>query len=158
MSAFILLTVWVAVTAGVVALLGRRLWARLSPRLRVYLVVAWALTMIGVIQIMFTGVRFEQFDEGALWFATAGLAISLTGAMNLLNLGRYLKDAGVRRVCLGANLATTAVFVAVATHRGAEPPHDPVSVALMTVAVFATFLGSGMHQAVSSPSGSNRVT
>lgn len=158
MSAFILLTVWVAVTAGVVAFLGRRLWAGLSPRLRVYLVVAWALTTIGVIQIMFTGVRFEQFDEGALWFATAGLAISLTGAMNLLNLGRYLKDVGVRRVCLVANLATTAVFVAVATHRGAEPPHDPVSVALMTVAVVATLLGSGMHRAVPSRSGSDGAT
>jgi hypothetical protein len=150
MSAFILLTVWGAVTAGVVALLGRRVWVRLSPRLRIYFVAAWALTTVGVIQILFTGARFEHFDEGALWFATAGLAISLTGAMNLLNVGRYLRDAGVRRVCLGANLATTVVFVAVATHRGTEPPHDPVSVVLMTVAVVATLLGSGMHQAVSS--------
>jgi hypothetical protein len=158
MSAIILLTAWAAVTAAVVAFLDRRLWAGLAPRLRVYLVVAWALTTIGIIQILFTGARFEQFDEGALWFATAGLAISLTGAMNLLNLGRHLKDDGVRRVCLVANLATTAVFVAVATHRGAEPPHDPVSVALMTVAVVATLLGSGLDRAMSSPSGSSGVT
>ena len=132
--------------------------ALLSPRLRIYLVVGWALTTIGVIQILFTGLRFEQFDEGALWFATAGMAISLTGALNLLNLGRYLKDPGVKRVCLIANLATTAVFVAVATHRGAEPPHDPVSLALMTVAMIATVLGSGFQQGTSLGSASDSVT
>jgi hypothetical protein len=143
MDALILLTVWSAVTACLVAAFGRQLWRELSPFPKIYLVLSWAIVSIGVIQTMFTALRFEQFDEAALWFATAGMAIALTGAMNLLNLGRHLEDAGVRRVCLVANLAMTVVFVAVATHRGAEPPHDPVSVMLMTVAGLATLLGSG---------------
>jgi len=158
MSALILLTVWFVATSFLVAAFSRRMWYTLSPLLRLYLVVCWALVSIGMIQSMSTPLRFKPFDEAALWFATAGMAITLTGAINLLNLGRYLKDAGVRRVCLVANLAITAVFVAVATHRGAELPHDPVSVTLMSVAVLATLLGSGIHEDARSRSVSNDAT
>ena len=144
MPALILLAVWFAVTSCLVAVFGRQLWRQISPLLRLYLASCWALVSIGVIQALFTPLRFEQFDENALWFATAGIAITLTGALNLLNVGRCFKDPEIRRVCLIANLAITLVFTAVATHRGAEPPHDPVSVALMTVALLATVLGSGI--------------
>ena len=158
MSALILLTAWFVATSSFVAAFGRRLWPRLSLLLQIYLVLCWAIVSVGVIQMIFTPLRFKQFDEAALWFATAGMAITLTGTLNLLNLGRHLKDTGLRRVYLVANLAITAVFVAVATHRGAEPPHDPVSVVLITVAVLATLLGSGIHQVLSPRSAGNDVT
>ena len=155
MSALMVLIVWAAATSCLITAFGGRLWRTVSSTLRIYLVLGWALVSIGMIQTMFTPLRFKQFDEAALWFATAGLAIILTGAINLLNLGRRLKDAGVRHVCLAANLAMTAVFVAVATHRGAEPPHDPVSVALMSVAALAALLGSGIRQPGSPRSAGN---
>ncbi len=148
MDGVIVLVLWFAATSFLVAAFGRRLWRKVSSLLRIYLVQCWALVSIGVIQTMVTPIRFKPIDEAGLWFATAGMAIALTGAVNLLNLGRHLQDTGVRRVCLVANLAITIVFVAVATHRGAEPPHDPVSVVLMTVAVLATLLGSGIRQVV----------
>ncbi len=148
MDSAIFLVLWFAATAFLVTAFGRRLWYKLSPLPRIYLVVCWALVSVGVIQSMVAPIRFRPLDEAGLWFATAGMAIALTGAVNLLNLGRYLEDTGVRRVCLVANLAMTIVFVAVATHRGAEPPHDPVSVALMTVALLATLLGSGIRQLI----------
>ena len=157
MSALVFLTLWFAATSCFTAAFGRQLWPKLSLLLRTYLVLCWALVSVGVIQTIFTVLKFKQFDEAALWFATAGMAITLTGALNLLNLGRYLKDAGVRRVCLVANVAITAVFVAVATHRGAEPPHDPVSVVLMSVAVLATLLGSGVYKAEPPRWASNHV-
>ena len=145
MDATALLMIWFAATLGLVAVFGRRLWRGITGWPRLYLVLCWALVSIGLIQVSATTLRFDRFDESALWFATAGLAIALTGALNLLNMGRHLEDRGVRGVCLAANLATTAVFVAVATHRGAEPPHDPVSVVLLTVAVLATLLGRGVR-------------
>ena len=158
MDGVIFLALWFGATTFLVAAFGRRLWDRLSVLARMYLVLGWALVSVGVIQAMVTPIRFKPVDEAGLWFATAGMAIALTGAVNLLNLGRYLQDIGLRRVCLVANLATTIVFVAVATHRGGEPPHDPVSVALMTVAVLATLLGSGVHQLVHPASGSEHLT
>ena len=154
MDAMIFLALWFAATSFLVAAFGRRLWHKLSPLARVYLVLCWALVSTGVIQAMVTPIRFKPIDEAGLWFATAGMGIALAGAVNLLNLGRSLEDIGVRRVCLVANLAMTIVFVAVATHSGAEPPHDPVSVALITAAVLATLLGSGIRQLL--PPGSTR--
>ena len=145
MSALIFLAIWFVATFCLVGAFGRRLWNALSSSLRLYLVVGWSLVSIGVIQMMFSPFRFRSFDEAALWFATAGLAITLTGALNILNLGRQRADRGLRRVCVAANLAITVVFVAVATHRGAEPPHDPVSVALMSVGVVATVLSGGIR-------------
>jgi len=157
MDSVIVLLLWFVATCFLVAAFSRRLWHKLSALLRIYLVLCWALVSIGVIQAMVTPIRFKPIDEAGLWFATAGLAVALTGAMNLLNLGRHLEDTGVRRVCLAANLAITIVFVAVATHRGAEPPHDPVSITLMTVAVFATLLGSGIRQLTPPRSAGNNM-
>ncbi len=158
MDGMIFLALWFAATSFLVAVFGRRLWYKLSPLPRMYLVLCWALVSTGVIQAMVTPIRFKPIDEAGLWFATAGMGIALTGAVNLLNLGRSMEDTGVRRVCLVANLAMTIVFVAVATHRGAEPPHDPVSVALITTAVLATLLGSGIRKLVPPGSAGNDLT
>ncbi len=146
MSALIFLAIWFVATSCLVGAFGKRLWNTLSSPLRLYLVVGWSLVSIGAIQMMFSPFRFRSFDEAALWFATAGIAVILTGALNILNLGRQRADAGLRRVCVAANIAITVVFVAVATHRGAEPPHEPVSVALMGVGVVATVLSGGIRR------------
>jgi hypothetical protein len=45
-------------------------------------------------------------------------------------------------------LGMTAIFVAVATHRGAEPPHDPVSKVLVAVGAVATGLSIGFRRPV----------
>jgi len=150
MSAFVFLTVWFAETFCLVGVFGKRLWGTLSSPLRLYLVVGWSLVSIGATQMIFSPFRFGSFNEAALWFATAGIAVTLTGALNILNLGRQRGDAGLRRVCLAANLAITVLFVAVATHRGAEPPHDLVSIAFMGVGIVATLL-SGRIPSLASP-------
>ena len=138
MDALVMLSVWAAATALLLALFGRRRWVSLAPRLRVDLALGWALVALGLLQVSFTPLRFATFDESALWFSTSGGAIVLTGALNLLTLTPRAGDPSIRRLCLAANLWMTAVFVAIATHRGAEPPHDPVSVVMIAVAVAAT--------------------
>ena len=101
MSAVIALAVWFAATACLMSIFAKRLWRSLSLSLRLYLVAGWALFSIGVLQTISTPLHFSTFGETALWFATSGVAVGLTGALNLLNLGREFKDAGVRRVCRG---------------------------------------------------------
>lgn len=148
MSALIPLAVWFALTAFLTRFVDRRLWRSLPSSLRLYLVLGWSLVSIGIAQSLLTPLKFESFDEGALWFATSGSAVALTGALNLLNLRGGLGEAGVRRVSTMANVWITLVFVAVATHRGAEPPHDPVSMVLIAVGVAATGLSIGFHRPV----------
>ncbi len=147
MSALILLAGWFSATALLVGIFNRRLWHSLSASLRLYLGLGWALVSIGVIQAMFTPLRFTSFDESALWFATSGSAVVLTGALNLLNVRGQRQDAGLRRVCMAANAWVTLVFVAVATHRGQEPLHDPVSAVLVAVAGAATVLSGDFLRA-----------
>jgi len=152
MSALFLLVVWLLVTVLLLRALGRELWPVLPALLRLYLVAGCALVSIGALQTMFSTLRFDSFDEAALWFATAGLAVSLTGALNLLNVARRREDVPIRRVCVAANILITAVFVALATHRGGALPHDPVSISLVAVAVTTTVL-SGDWVSSSAPPG-----
>ena len=140
MSAFFLLVVWFTATTLLLWAFGRGLWHALPTLLRLYLVAGWALVSIGAIQTMFSALRFDSFDEAALWFATAGIAVSLTGALNLLNVARRREDVPIRQVSVAANVLITAVFVAMATHRGGALPHDPVSISLVAVGVTATVL------------------
>lgn len=148
MSALLPLAVWLGLTALLTGIVDRRLWGSLPASLRLYLVLGWSLVAIGITQLLLTPLKFPSFDETALWFATSGSAVALTGALNLLNLRGGLGEAGVRRVCTAANLWITLVFVAVATHRGAEPPHDPVSVVLIAVGAAATGLSGGFRRPV----------
>jgi len=102
-----------------------------------YRVAGASLVSIGALQVAATPLVLGRFEEQTLWFVTAGIAVVLVGVLNLLNL-RYRRVApGLRPVCAAANLAMAVVFVAVATHRGAEPPHDPVSVAWLALALGA---------------------
>jgi hypothetical protein len=141
MSAIILLfALWLGASVFLLWAFSRRLWLTSALPSRLYLVAGWSLVSIGIIQAAYSAFKFSSFDETALWFATAGMGISLTGALNLLNLGRRCQDIGLRRVCFAANVCVTVMFVAVATHRGAEPPHDPVSVSFIAVGTAATLL------------------
>ena len=136
----IFLFIWIVLALALARLLTGRLWRTLPLSLRLYLFAGWSLVSFGALQVVISPFKFRPFDETALWFATAGMAVILAGALNLLNLGRHLEDAWLRRTCLAANVAVTLVFVAVATHRGAEPPHDPVSIGLLVVGLFACWM------------------
>jgi hypothetical protein len=54
---------------------------------------------------MFSTLRiFEAVSPGALWFFSGGLAIGLTGVLNLLNSSYGRVAAGLRRTCIGVNV------------------------------------------------------
>jgi hypothetical protein len=148
------LAAWSLCTTVLLRLLLARLWRSGGAASRAYLIAGSSLLSIGVLQMAATPLVFGRFEEQALWFVTAGLAVALVGVLNLLNL-RYRRVApGLRPVCVAANLALTGVFVAVATHRGAEPPHDPVSVALMALALGAAYLSARRDRSTTAADGS----
>jgi len=145
MFEMIFVAVWFGSAACLLAVLSRREWSQLAAVLRVYLLVSWALVTLGVLQVLVTPFRYAELTEAALWFAAAGFAIALTGGVNLLNLRARLGELTLKRVCLAANVAVTILFVAIATHRGAETLHDPVSAVMLAVGVTAIAL-SGRRQ------------
>ncbi len=131
---------WFGATVGLIALFDKRHWRPASVGNRTYQAASWALVAIGMLQTIFTPLRYQQFSEEALWFGAAGLGVTLGGVVNVLNLATARADTALRRVCLGANIGVSAVFVAVATHRGAEFLHDPISALMVAAAVAATVL------------------
>jgi len=79
---------------------------------RTYLVLGWAIVLFGGVH-MFAATRvFSGVTAHALWFFSGGIAMSLTGALNLLNHSYGAAAPGLRRVCVAANLVMTAFGVA----------------------------------------------
>jgi len=140
MVEMIFIVVWFGSAACLLAVLSRREWGQLAPMFRVYLLVSWALITLGVLQVLVTPVRYTELTEAALWFAAAGFAIALTGGVNLLNLRAGLGELTLKGVCLAANVVVTILFGAIATHRGAEILHDPVSAIMLAIGVTAIAL------------------
>ena len=59
-----------------------------------------------------TTALFNGMSARALWFATGGLAIALTGALNLLRQAYGEMAPGVRRVAVAANGALVVFAIA----------------------------------------------
>ena len=78
---------------------------------RLYFLLAAGTIVLGVVHIAATPRAFPRLSSAAVWFASGGLAMMLTGALNLLR--RVYGDfaPGLRRVCLAANVVMTAFAV-----------------------------------------------
>ena len=84
----------------------------------VYLIVGLLIILLGLVHLAATFVLFDQLNSRAIWFASGGLAIVLTGLINLLNRGYGAEARGVRWTAIGANAALT-LFAALAGFAGA---------------------------------------
>jgi hypothetical protein len=69
-----------------------------------YLVIGWGIIALGALHISATPVYFHSLTPSALWFGSGGLALVLTGTLNLLNRTYGQEARGLRRVCVAANL------------------------------------------------------
>lgn len=75
-----------------------------------YLVVACLIIALGVVHMAATARFYDSLSMAALWFFNGGVTLVLVGALNLLNQRYGLSAAGLRRVCIAAN-----VFLAIFT-------------------------------------------
>jgi len=62
---------------------------------------------LGAIHIAATPRFFAHLTSGAVWFASGGLAIILTGALNLLRRAYGEMASGLRLVCVVTNVVMT---------------------------------------------------
>jgi hypothetical protein len=82
-----------------------------QPMRPLYRLLSAGQVALGVVHISATAALFDHLSTRALWFASGGLAIALTGALNLL---RYMYGSiapGVRWVALSANGALAVLTI-----------------------------------------------
>ena len=78
---------------------------------RLYATLGWGIIALGLLHVASTP---RSLTPSTLWFASGGLAMVLTGLLNLLNRSYGSQASGLRRVCIGVN----AVMVAFALLSG----------------------------------------
>ena len=84
---------------------------------RAYLVVSVGIIVLGLVHIAATPRFFPALTSTAVWFASGGLAIILTGALNLLRRAYGEIASGLRVVCVAANVVMTT-FALLAGYAG----------------------------------------
>jgi hypothetical protein len=118
----------------------RRAWNDGGWAARAHLAIAWSLIVLGVVHIAATWILFARISGAALWFASGGIAMSLGGALNVLQRLYAAQAPGVWPACMAGNLAMTALagtFVALA---GARVVREPQFLLLLGLLVAITAL------------------
>jgi hypothetical protein len=78
-----------------------------------YLVLAALVILLGLVHLAAAFALFDALTPRAIWFASGGVAIVLTGLLNLLNRAYGRSAPGVRWSAIGASAVMTA-FAALA--------------------------------------------
>ena len=118
----------------------RRAWDDGGLAARAHLAIAWSLIVLGVVHIGATWIFFSRVSGAALWFASGGIAMSLGGALNVLQRLYVAQAPGVWPACMAGNLAMTALagtFVALA---GARVVREPQFLLLLGLLLATTVL------------------
>jgi len=97
----------------------------------VYLLLGICLVALGLIHIVSTPRFFVHLTSGAVWFASGGLAIMLTGAVNILRRAYGEIAPGLRLVCVIANIVMTGFALLAGYASGASVAQFVVVVVLL---------------------------
>ncbi len=74
----------------------------------VYFILSLGIVALGAVHIAATPRVFVHLTAAAVWFASGGLAIILTGALNLLRRAYGETARGLRWVCVVTNVVMTS--------------------------------------------------
>lgn len=96
-----------------------------------YLVLSLGIIALGAAHIAATPRYFPELTASAVWFASGGLAIILTGALNLLRRAYGAGAFGLRVVCVASNVVMTAFALVAGYASGASAPELAIVVGLL---------------------------
>ena len=109
---------------------------------QLYLVLALLVILLGAVHLAATTQLFDALNSRALWFASAGLLLVLTGVLNLLNRAYGRAAPGLRWSTVGTNAVMT-VFATVAGTVGAASGAQLFAIiGLMAVTTLVSLLPS----------------
>ncbi|MGQ0661829.1 hypothetical protein [Sphingosinicella sp.] len=112
---------------------------------RIYLILALLVILLGLFHTVSTARFFDAFNSRAIWFASGGLLLVLTGVLNLLNRSYGARASGVRWATIATNMVMT-VFAALAGIAGAA---SGAQLAVIVGLIAATTLVSALPRAIS---------
>lgn len=118
----------------------RRAWSDGGWAARAHLAIAWSLVVLGIVHIAATWILFSRVSSSALWFASGGVAMSLGGALNVLQRLYVRRAPGVWPACLAGNLAMTALAAMFVTLAGARVVREPQFLMLLGLLLATTAL------------------
>jgi hypothetical protein len=125
-----------------------RIWKQDGWATRTHLAIAWSLIVLGIVHVAATWIFFPRVSGAALWFASGGIAMSLGGALNVLQRLYAARAPGVSPACLAGNLALTALagtFVALAGARVVREPQFLLLLGLLLATTALSIRSHGFH-------------
>jgi peptidoglycan/LPS O-acetylase OafA/YrhL len=131
-----------ALVAGIlIAIFSREQWSRATSVTRVDLFSAWMLVSLGAIHSAATPLFHEQLlTSAALWFASGGIAMALTGSHNILRIRYGGLGPAIRRASIAANLAMLALSVGFVARAGSTILRRPQYAVVLALVVTAAIL------------------
>lgn len=85
-----------------------------------YAFVSWGIVALSVVHMLATLHFFNTLTSAALWFFSGGIALALTGALNLLHRAYGRVAPGLRKVCIGTNMIMMAFGIVSGVVTGAS--------------------------------------
>ncbi len=111
---------------------------------RIYLVFGSGLVLLGLVHMAATTQFYSGLTGRAVWFFGAGIAMSLTGALNLLNVSYGAIAPGLRRVCIAANVVMTLFGIVAGSVTGASVPEFIIVIGLTAGAAILSFVDGAL--------------
>jgi hypothetical protein len=84
-----------------------------------YAFVSWGIVALAAVHMLATLHFFKTLTSAALWFFSGGIALALTGAINLLHRAYGRVAPGLRKVCIGTNIVMLAFGIVSGVASGA---------------------------------------
>ena len=126
-------------------------WRHSSWHTRVHLAIAWAIIVLGLVHIGATWLLYPEVSNRALWFASGGIAMSLGGALNVLQR-LYAAAPGISTVCVAGNVSLTILAAAFVALAGARVVSEPQFLLLLALLLGTTGLSLDVTRARSARS------
>ena len=105
-----------------------------------YVILSVGIIAFGVIHIAATPKFFMHLTSAAVWFASGGVAIVMTGALNLLRRAYGESAQGLRFVCVSANIVMTGLAFLAGYASGASAVQFGLVIGLMGGATLFSLL------------------
>src|SRR5687767_5266146 len=85
-----------------------------------YACVSWGIIALSAVHMLAALHLFKTLTSAALWFFSGGIALALTGALNLLHRAYGQVAPGLRKVCIGTNVIMLAFGIVSGAVSGAS--------------------------------------
>jgi len=105
-----------------------------------YKILSWGVIALGTLHMLTTAALRGGTPAGRVWFFGTGIAMVLSGSLNLLNSAYGAGARGVRWVCIGNNVLMTCFAVVAGVFMDAGPGQFATVLGLVGGAAVLSFL------------------